>query len=188
MDWTSPQMMLTIKLIQFGWNLKDASLLSPSKTEPSNASKASNAQVVEYWKSNAIENVPGPLEFFGWIFFFPSFLTGPAFEFNVYKSFIDGKMFEKEKNHEKPSSFIPALQQLAYALVCALFVVISSKFPVRAMLLPEFATQSLLRKWIYLTISVCLVRFKYYFAWKLSEASCCLIGITYIRRGDRVEW
>ena len=46
--------------------------------------------------ANQFYELPGLLEFYGYVFFFPSFLAGPSMEFSAYRAYINMSMFEKE--------------------------------------------------------------------------------------------
>jgi len=41
----------------------------------------------------AINKLPSLLEFYGWVYFFPSLLVGPKIEFKDYLSFVDLSLF-----------------------------------------------------------------------------------------------
>lgn len=58
--------------------------------------------------------MPNPLEFFGYVYCFTTFLAGPAFEYNDYSSVVDETAyFNKSKGSSKrPSSILGALWRL----------------------------------------------------------------------------
>jgi hypothetical protein len=59
--------------------------------------------------------VPGPLEFFGYVYNFTTFLAGPAFEFKDYAAALEGTAFIDASNGGKitrPSSILAALSRL----------------------------------------------------------------------------
>lgn len=47
-----------------------------------------------YQKEMHVKQIPNLLEYFAYIYFFPGFLAGPAFNYKEYISFIDGSMFK----------------------------------------------------------------------------------------------
>jgi lysophospholipid acyltransferase len=79
LDFTGVQMILTIKLTSIGYNYYDG-YVGDKQTDP-------------YKRAHAVKTLPSPLEYFGWIFFFPSFLTGPSIEYAEYRDYINLSMF-----------------------------------------------------------------------------------------------
>lgn len=51
-----------------------------------------------YAKLMSFKRLPNLLEFFGYVYFFPGFLAGPAFNYKEYSDFIDGSLFSKVLN------------------------------------------------------------------------------------------
>ncbi len=47
-----------------------------------------------YQKEHLIEKLPSLLEWYGYVYFFPSLLAGPAIEMRDYKNYISGAMFK----------------------------------------------------------------------------------------------
>ncbi len=47
-----------------------------------------------FQKLHRIEKLPTLLEFYGYVYFFPGFLAGPAILISDYLSFINGSMFK----------------------------------------------------------------------------------------------
>jgi hypothetical protein len=79
LDVTGPQMILTLKLSALAWNLHDA-------RHPENAERRGCAALREY----AVVEMPSLLEYFGFVFFFPSFLAAPFIEFSHYRRWAGG--------------------------------------------------------------------------------------------------
>jgi hypothetical protein len=102
-----------------------------------------------FQKEHRIPKLPTLLEWFGFVYFFPSFLAGPAIFIQDYLSFIDGSMFKVNhrinldlsdflqhlqdcKGKKPPSTIFPMLLSLGQALLVFPFVVMStSVFPLR---------------------------------------------------------
>jgi D-alanyl-lipoteichoic acid acyltransferase DltB (MBOAT superfamily) len=47
-------------------------------------------------EQRAIKKLPSLLEYYGFVFFFAGFLTGPVSEYREYAEFTDRSMFAKE--------------------------------------------------------------------------------------------
>lgn len=173
LDFTGPQMLLTLKLTSIGWNYYDG---------------VANKNVTDKQKVYAINKLPNPLAYFGWVFFFPSLLAGPAIEISDYLNYIDLSMFKslpenknrKQEDYVTPSTLVPTLIVFARTLIVAVGLVIGATFFPQSFLLSEaFAKTPFFKRIILLHITIALVRFKYYFAWVLSEGSCVASGIGY---------
>ena len=84
-DYTGTQMVLTMKLTSFGYNLYDGTYdrdkvfgeLKDGKTK----------KMMEERRKYAVTSLPNPIEYFGYIFCFTCLMAGPAFEYNDY---VDG--------------------------------------------------------------------------------------------------
>lgn len=81
LDFTGPQMLITIKLSTFAFDIYDGM-------------KGNGKELSEYQKKMCLERIPTPLEYYGYIYFFAGFLSGPAFNLKEYLSFIDMSMFK----------------------------------------------------------------------------------------------
>mmetsp|Transcript_52365 Transcript_52365/g.131548 ORF Transcript_52365/g.131548 Transcript_52365/m.131548 type:complete len:465 (-) Transcript_52365:50-1444(-) len=163
LDFTGVQMILTIKLSSIGYNLYDG-YLGEKQPDP-------------YKRAHAIKALPTPLEYFGWLFFFPSFLTGPAIEYTEYRDYINLSMFP---NKTIPSTFIPAMRPFAIAMVLFPCVAVApSLVPPTYMITAEFGAQPFYWKIGYMWLSMCFCRFKYYYAWKISEGASNACGVGY---------
>jgi lysophospholipid acyltransferase len=82
-DHTAPQMVLVIKLSSVAWSYYDGC-----------KSEAEREKMAPDQKRASLEdgNLPGLLEFGGFLFFMPSFIAGPAFHFRDYLEFTNGKV------------------------------------------------------------------------------------------------
>eukprot|EP00013_Stygamoeba_regulata_P022697 CAMPEP_0177660170 /NCGR_PEP_ID=MMETSP0447-20121125/17867_1 /TAXON_ID=0 /ORGANISM="Stygamoeba regulata, Strain BSH-02190019" /LENGTH=384 /DNA_ID=CAMNT_0019165157 /DNA_START=269 /DNA_END=1423 /DNA_ORIENTATION=+ len=165
LDFTTAQMLITVKFTIFGWNVYDGSrdekTLSP------------------YQKSVCLKTLPSLLEFLGYICFYPGWVAGPPFEYTVYNSFITGKMFDdKYCKGKAPSSFLQAMKTVASAFVVVPFVLLAAYYPVSYTITDAFAVLPAWKKLLYV-YSLTLYRFKFYFAWGLADAACVAAGIAY---------
>lgn len=94
-DFTGTQMVLTMKLTSFAYNLfdgtADAKNVFPSSPHPDKKV----AKVYQDRQRFAIRALPNPLEFFGYVFCFTCLLAGPAFEYSDYLDAIDGRAYKR---------------------------------------------------------------------------------------------
>jgi len=84
-------------------------------------------------------------------------------------------------NSEQPSSFLPALARLLLGLGClSVYFFIVAKAPITRQYDKEWQqSHSFLYRLIFISISFFGERFKFYFAWKLSEGACIMGGFGY---------
>lgn len=113
------------------------------------------------------------LEWFGYIFFFPSLLTGPITSFDDYVKYVnepvetDAEMRETRKSTFNRSLYLIVVVILGLRL-----------FPVSFLYNHEFTKYSLLNKLLYTYFAMLIVRCKYYFAWTIAKASCLAAGLS----------
>jgi lysophospholipid acyltransferase len=116
------------------------------------------------------------IEWFGYIFFFPSFLTGPTLSFEEYKNITNNcndSTVLKEIQDEKEQN-----NALITALVSFFLLIIGMKFLPSAYLYSDaFSKHRFTSKLLIMYITILLVRCKYYFAWSFSKASCIAAGV-----------
>lgn len=189
-DITGAQMVLVMKMTAFCWNVHDGRLP---------ASELSDLQ-----KKNSIKVMPNLLDFFGYVFFFPSLMAGPAFDYQEYRTYISTKMFElpagvdpskappTRKKRKIPRSGTPA----AIKAVCGLlwvftFLQLNSKYPPEYFLTNDYLKYSIFRRIFILYMLGVTTRTKYYGVWFLSEGACILSGIGYNgidEKTGRAKW
>lgn len=164
MDFSGVQLLLTIKFTTFALDVYDG--------------QRPEEKLTEYQKKHRIRRVPSVLEWFGYIYFFPGFLTGPAFNLCEYLALTDYSLFKDAPNGRQPSAIKPALLAFLGAAVCGAGTVLGGQFPASFMRDPEYHNHhSFLYRVLYMQISTALCRFPYYFAWIMSEGACNLSGI-----------
>jgi len=167
LDFTGPQMVLTIKLCSLAYNLYDGECLRTGK-ESRAAKKCSKF---------ALDRVPNLLEFLGYVFCFSNILAGPAYEFKIYKDAIEGTKIRGNKN--VPSSFLPTLKPFIVSIVCmGLFVFGNGTFPIMDPTDPQHNDPPWVmhgspwwKRYAYQWIALLFIRQKYYFAWKNAEGA-----------------
>lgn len=147
----------------------------------------SKPEIARFREQRAVRKQSSLLEFLGYIFFFGGVLVGPCFEITDYRSFVDRTMFPSKSGRRFiPSSLLPSLKVIGFALICFVGHHINSMVPVAFMATDEFCAQSLVYKILYMMISVITCRFKYYLVWYLGEAGCVAAGLGY--SGPNGEW
>jgi lysophospholipid acyltransferase len=168
MDFTGAQMILTLKLSALAMNLRDG--------------RAEKSTLNSYQAEHA---VPGgklcsPLEFFGYVYFFPSFLAGPCIEFMDFRRYVGG-------DTPLPPTLWATLGGVArkFGVLALLLptVALQGYFPVTHMLTAEWAAAHslpvrLALVHVYMTVARC----KYYFAWSLGDITFASCGYAYQER------
>jgi hypothetical protein len=198
-DFTGTQMVLTMKLTSFAYNLYDGTADRQKVFHDSEKFEGSKAKVYKIRKQYAIESLPNPLEFFGYIFCFTCLLAGPAFEYQDYAKSIDGKIFEKQthKGHhghqshphphqhpshkptKEPSSVFAGFQCLVvgiFFMVTHLILVAKFPFPIIGNKGWIEAHPNHVERFLYTIAAAFTERTKFYFAWKVAEAASVFAG------------
>lgn len=181
MDFTGPQMVITIKLYSLAYNLFDGDELN--KKGKDGVGRATKKCI-----PFAVTKLPGLLEFLGYTFCFSNVLAGPAFEYKIYADACDGTLLYKDGDVTKPRGNIPSKlwPTLKPFLLClihmAIFVVGGGMFPILDTTdpqnnLPVVISDSMLNdnpwwyRYGYAWIALFCIRQKYYFAWKNAEGA-----------------
>jgi len=92
-DFTTAQCVLALRLIGFAWDYYDGS----RKIGKEDGKTVGNEINPKYEKDqilNRIVTLPPILEFYGFNYFFPAFLSGPQFTFRRYQRFFTGELFK----------------------------------------------------------------------------------------------
>lgn len=175
LDFTSFQMVITQKLYTMAYNLYDAEVLA------SGVENRASKKCAKY----SLPKLPSLLEYLGYTFAFSCVLSGPSFEFTLYKQACDGThMYDKSGKPlgKLPSRFWPTLFPLLKSLGCmAFFVVVGGAFPILDAVDPQNSTPTILadeflaKPWIYrycyTWVGLMAIRCKYYLAWTSSEGA-----------------
>ncbi|KAI1610420.1 MBOAT, membrane-bound O-acyltransferase family-domain-containing protein [Exophiala viscosa] len=174
-DITGGQMVLIMKLHAFSWNVHDGRLKSDLLTD---------AQ-----KDRAIYKMPDFLDYAGYVFFFPSIFTGPAFDYVDYRRWIETSMFDVGPNQKPaptrkqrriPQSGVPATYKAVTGLVWIfLYLQFSGWYNVSLFLSDKYMDYSFLRRVWFLYMLGFTSRLKYYAVWALTEGACIMAGIGY---------
>lgn len=156
-DYTGAQMVLVIKVTSLAYCIRDGQ--EPDKDK-----------LTDYQKRNAIRDNVSLLEYLGYVFFFPGFAVGPAFELSTYRKMIC---------LQKPTN------QISKAYTClatgfgwmALFVGLNPYFSFHYVLSTEFTELNFWLKPLYVCLTGLVTRAAYYTAWKISEGACIITGL-----------
>lgn len=174
-DITGMQMVMIMKLSAFAWNVHDGRLKRETLTEGQ--------------KEKAIYTMPGFLDYSAYVLFFPALFTGPAFDFNDYKRYIETTMFEVKKGDPAPPtrgrgsiprSGTPATMKLVQGLAWVLaFLQLGAYFYPQFVLSDAYMAYSFPRRVFYLYALGFTSRLKYYGVWTLTEGGCIMSGLGY---------
>ncbi|KAL2145974.1 hypothetical protein VTI28DRAFT_5631 [Corynascus sepedonium] len=177
-DITGAQMVLVMKLSAFCWNVADGLL--------------PEAELSDLQKDRRLTELPNILDYAGFVFFFPSLLTGPAFDFAEYRRWLDTTMFEVPANVDPakkpptrrkrkiPRSGTPAMLKLVTSLIWIFaFLKLSDYFHHSVLLQDTYLEYGFLHRLLILHMVGFTARTKYYGVWTLSEGACILAGLGY---------
>ncbi|KAJ3240102.1 lysophospholipid acyltransferase [Chytriomyces hyalinus] len=162
-DPATPMMMMVIRLTTFAWYVHDGTL--------------DKKDVLPELQPLSIKEFPNVLEYFGYTFFFASFITGPALDFNSYRSFI-----RREAPFDKiPSRVGPVLTTFTVGVLSAVtHVVLTQSYSYEYVATTEFyETLPLWKRLLYVQVSGISARTKYYAIFQLTQSASNLIGIGY---------
>ena len=163
-DLSGPLMVITQKVTSFAWDLWDG-------------------RNRKQGRANALTRFPSPLEFLGFIFFFPGYLAGPALELKPYIDGINTEPQESSMPRLTPrDTFQPAIIRLFYGgFFAAYHIVISDLFPAQYCLTQDFLSWTidpitLLYRCVYFYLALQGFKAKFYFVWLVSEGACIAMG------------
>ncbi|KAJ0165024.1 Lysophospholipid acyltransferase [Colletotrichum tanaceti] len=177
-DITGAQMVLLMKLSAFCWNVADGQLPED--------------QLSDYQKERRLVDLPGLLDYAGYVLFFPSLFAGPAFDYIDYRKWIDTTMFNLpaqvdpskappvRKKRKIPRSGTPATLKAASGLGwIGLFMFLSNLYPITYLTSPSYMDHGFLHRIWILHMAGFTARLKYYGVWCLTEGACILAGLGY---------
>lgn len=164
MDFSTLQMLITLKIISVPFNYWDGKRLKQDKDKAENL--LYNSQI-----SLSIDHLPNPLEYFGYLYFYGCVLSGPIYEFKHYMEFATSNI--------SPFDVIAILKRVGMAFFSlALYIVLGSWVPdiLREPILSNYSFWQLL---LVFNIVVASVRPKYYVAWYFGEGVAITAGLGY---------
>jgi lysophospholipid acyltransferase len=174
-DISTPQSLLVVKLTSFCWNVHDG--------------RQPEERLSKFQKERAVRLLPSLLDFVGYVFFFPSLLTGPGFEFAEYRRWVDSPDFcsspelakEGQYRSSKISSTFSAstsklIQAFAWLLISIKF---STLFPATTLLSPAFSDGPIHSRVLYLHLFGLATRARCYAIWTLTEGALITSGFAF---------
>jgi lysophospholipid acyltransferase len=177
-DITGAQMVLVMKLTAFCWNVHDG--------------RMKDEDLTEYQRERVIKEMPGLLDYAGYVLFFPALMAGPAFDYVEYARYISTSMFDlppgtdpakappTRKKRKIPRSGTPAMVKMAAGIVWILAFLLSSKRINNDTLLgPDYLKYGFPMRVFLIYLFGVVQRTKYYGVWHLTEGACILSGIGY---------
>ena len=204
------QLILTLKLTSVAFDVVGTKThRTPTRTAHDRAHANSARWVPAARRHSGVDVLPTPLEYAGYLFFFPGLLTGPFCSIREYLAWADGSLFsaleltdgQEDKLARPPRSGEPSATRAAMhtaalaVLPAAAHLLGAAYFPMSPVYTPEFQTApSLLYRLVYAWFAVRCFAYRFEFAWLLSEAACIASGLGfsgYVRHGDGTvepEW
>jgi lysophospholipid acyltransferase len=179
---TGPQMVLTMKLTTFAWNVYDG-------RRP--------AEDLDKWQlQKRVTTYPTLLEFLGFSFYFPGILVGPYVDYASYTSLVNESLFKSAqgKSSKPMRRVVPdgrkrvAYRKMLTGLVfLGLFIVLNPSFYYGIALTPWFLEQSLVYRIAIYQLCGFIERSKYYAVWTLTEGASILTGLGFTGYGPSGE-
>ena len=180
LNFTTPQMVLTIKLYTLAYNLYDGELMRQAKESGCEVNRAT-----QRCARFAVDELPSLFEFLGYAFCFSTVLAGPAMEYKIYEDACSGAQLytpEGVPRGKIPSRLWPTLLPFVQSIVCmGLYIVGAPRFPLLDPIRPasntpvvlteEFLTRPFYQRYLYAYIAYFFVTMRYFFPWKSAEAS-----------------
>ncbi|KAI0771974.1 MBOAT-domain-containing protein [Trametes elegans] len=179
MEVTGPQMVLTMKLTTFAWNVFDG--------------RRSEEELDKWQTSQRVVEYPSLLEFFGYAFYFPGILVGPYLTLNEYRALVSGSLYkaaEKEEEEESmlvdpmPRRLVPrgrkrvAFRKMIVGLAfLGAYVTFYPEANFHLTIEDEFEAKRLLSRIIFLQFCGFCERVKYYAVWTLTEGASIQTGL-----------
>ncbi|KAJ2161870.1 Lysophospholipid acyltransferase [Coemansia sp. RSA 552] len=174
LDYTGAQMVFVVKATSLAFCIDDGR-------------KLDSGTLSSYQRRNAIVGVPGLLEYLGYVFFFPGFSVGPAFEMATYRRMV-ALDDSRAKSQLSGRAYRKLLEGIFWMVV---YIVYGTEYTFAAMAQRQFYTH---RSFVSAAMSLCvagvMARAPYYTAWKMSEGACILAGLGYDGYGKdgKVRW
>ncbi|TFK92967.1 MBOAT-domain-containing protein [Polyporus arcularius HHB13444] len=189
---SGPQMVLTMKLTTFAWNILDG-----RRPEEDLDAWQTQQRVADY---------PSLLEFLGYACYFPGFLVGPYLTYNDYQALITGSLYKSAEEKEEQAvneanhlsqRLVPhgrkrvAFKKMFIGLIfLGLYVLFWPEFNFSLTIEDAFESRRLFSRIIFLQICGFFERTKYYAIWTLTEGASIQtgLGFTGYTEGGRTKW
>jgi lysophospholipid acyltransferase len=131
-----------------------------------------------YQREDRVVELPSFIDFIGYLQFVPTCILNTPVDYTKYDKYI------KQEGMFASIPFLDSVKKtvrdLLYGLACGGFYLVQMLyFPVNYMKDPEFFSRGVIFIVAYSFTSICLIKFKYYLAWKLSMLPIHLCGVSY---------
>ncbi|KAG6813196.1 hypothetical protein H0H92_013316 [Tricholoma furcatifolium] len=175
MEITGPQMVLTMKLTTFAWNVWDG--------------RRPAADLDKWQTEKRITEYPSLIEFLGYAFYFPGILVGPYLDFQEYRSLVNETVFHDDKVKEKTKGGrkLPSgRKRVAYGkmvlglVFLGIFVVLGGQNNFSTALTPKFMEHNIFVRMPSILLFQAygfFERSKYYAVWTLTEGASIVTGL-----------
>jgi lysophospholipid acyltransferase len=132
----------------------------------------------KYHREKRIVERPTLLETFSYIYYFPSGIMGPSFEFADFRKYIN--LEDEYQEIPKILAMKKGLLELLKGFTCmGLLIALGGPFDFMYCASDDFGKKNFFYKFFYFNISMFICRTKYYSAWKLSQCNIDFCGLTY---------
>ena len=206
LDFTGPQMLLTIKLSSFAYNIADGLPSLPAAEGGAKAAKSDvHPKVLARRRARALAAPPSLLEFMGYVYCFGTFFVGPAFEISEYLEATERRRHAtrhattaakaggdsgggggggggSDDGALLPAHRLPAVARkfATGAAFLGLFAAFSGGYDAAALAAPaQLAAPWHARYW-HAWCAVHVTRWRYYAGWYIAEAACVLMGFGFV--------
>ncbi|CAG8510381.1 15739_t:CDS:2, partial [Racocetra persica] len=202
-DATGPEMVIVIKLTSLAYciydgqnlNLKeveqesDDQSLHPRQKSFTNRIIDSSIDVAQFTprqlkKAVPANKFPSLLEYFGFIFYFPSIMVGPAIEFEDYRQWAASS--GEFENMPNDLGLKQALSKLWFGFfILAMSFAFGGRYPISWTLTEDYKKLKLLDRIWFVQMACSCARFRFYIVWLMSEGSMILSGLGYNGRDGK---
>ncbi|GJJ07177.1 hypothetical protein Clacol_001377 [Clathrus columnatus] len=165
---SGPQMVLTMKLTTFAWNVFDG-------RRP--------VEELDAWqKKNRVVKFPSLLEFLGY-----AILVGPSLEYMTYASLIDGSLFASSQSGDKGRYVPRGRKRVAYTklligfISLGIYVSFSGSYTFQVASADAWLSKSPFMRIMELQLMGTIERCKYYAVWLLAEVRSTIIIRGFLR-------
>ncbi|KAF8307238.1 MBOAT-domain-containing protein [Clavulina sp. PMI_390] len=180
---TGAQMVLTMKLTTFAWNVYDG--------------RRPVAELDASQLATRIVEFPSLLSFFGYVFYFPGILVGPTVEYTYYEQLVTGKLFASVTAASEGSGKVKRVpegrKRVAYTKMLlglfflGVYAASGGNYEYERLLEPEFRQLSAFSRFTLIQVLGFVARTKYYGVWLLTEGACILTGLGFNGYGKKGE-
>jgi len=131
-----------------------------------------------HWRLYKIKEMPSLFEILCYIFYFPSSVMGPVFEYKDFIDFIHLKGCYERMNFSTTLFF--GFIELIFAFISmGFYALFSSKYPLSYAGTIDFGNKSLLYKFFYINFAMTVHRSKFYSGFLLSCTGMIICGLSY---------